>query len=183
MKTEMATLASQYAQAVMDLSIKSGASVEESVLTDLAAVNKVVSDVPDFAVVLKHPSIPSSDKKALLLKLFQGKVGELTLRLLNLLADKRRLSLLPYIESEYRELLKSRKSILSASLVSAEPLSDATVSQIKTKLAKQLGKTLELDVKVDKSLIAGVVLRIGDQVVDGSLKGKLQVLERSLLSV
>jgi F-type H+-transporting ATPase subunit delta len=62
-------------------------------------------------------------------------------------------------------------------------LSDSAIADIKARLTEHLGKKLELEVKVDSSLIGGVVLRLGDQVIDGSLKGKLQSIERALLSV
>ena len=68
-------------------------------------------------------------------------------------------------------------------MTSADPLHDSAVAEIKTRLIKKLGKQVELEVKIDRSLIGGMILRVGDQVIDGSLKGKLEALERSLLSV
>jgi F-type H+-transporting ATPase subunit delta len=62
-------------------------------------------------------------------------------------------------------------------------LSDAEVADIKSRLTMNLGKQLDLKVKVDKSLIGGVILRLGDQVIDGSIKGKLRELEKVMLSV
>lgn len=183
MKTEQARVASKYAEAVIELACQAGDKVAESIADDLKAVNAVVASTADFTIILNHPAIGSGEKKKLLLHLFEGEVNELTTRLLGLLCDKRRLELLPYIEGKYRDLLRVRKNIATATLTSAEPLSDASVASIKTKLMEKLGKQLELDVSVDSSLIGGLVLRVGDQVLDGSLRGKLQVLERTLLSV
>jgi F-type H+-transporting ATPase subunit delta len=183
MKTEQSRVASRYAEAVIELALAAGEKAAESVAADLKVINEVIASAEDFTIILNHPSISSSDKKALLTRLFEGKVQELAMRLLNLLADKRRLELLSSIEHEYRELLRTRQNIMTASLTSAEPLTDAAVASIREKLVAKLGKKLEIDVKVDKSLIGGLVLRVGDQVVDGSLKGKLHVLERALLSV
>lgn len=183
MKSDQARVASKYAEAVIDLAFATGGDAPQIIGQDLSAINKVVADTPDFTVVLNHPSINSDRKKELLLSLFGAKVHYLTSRLLGLLADKRRLDLLAAIENEYFALLRARQNIVTAHLVSAEPLLDVTVSQIKEKLAAKLGKRLEIDVKLDPSLLGGLVLRVGDQVLDGSLKGKLQVLERALLSV
>ncbi|MBA3992408.1 MAG: ATP synthase F1 subunit delta, partial [Cyanobacteria bacterium DS2.3.42] len=72
---------------------------------------------------------------------------------------------------------------VSASLVSSEKLSDEAVANIKARLTEHLGKRLELEVKVDPSLIGGVVLRLGDQVIDGSLKGQLKAIEKALMAV
>lgn len=183
MKTDQARVASKYAEAVLELAVAAGDAVAEAVHADLNAINIVVASTPDFTIVLNHPSISGDEKKKLLLQLFEGKAQELTVRLLNLLAEKRRLDLLDHIEHQYLELLKARKNILTATLTSAEPLADAAVAAIKAKLTEKTGKQLELEVKVDRSLIGGLVLRLGDEVIDGSLRGRLQVLERSLLSV
>lgn len=183
MRRELGSIAAQWAEALIDLAGGAGGNTDEKVLADLEAVNKAVSSTPEFNVVLEHPAIPAADKKQLLIGAFEKSVDDLTLRFLQLLADRRRLNLLAYVEDTYRELLNQRKNIATASVTSADALSEKAVAEIKTKLIKQLGKQVELAVKVDRSLIGGIVLRVGDQVIDGSLKGKLEALERSLLSV
>ena len=183
MKTEFANVATQYARAVLDLATEAGGGAAEAVAADLEAINKVVAAVPELQVVLGHPNVPGTEKKKILVDLFQGKVNDLTQRLVELLADKRRFGILCQIESKYRALLNERRNIAEARLTSAEQLSDETVSGIKRKLSTQLGKEIKLDARVDGSLLGGIVLRIGDQVIDGSLRGKLQSLEKSLLSV
>ncbi|MBK9617891.1 MAG: ATP synthase F1 subunit delta [Candidatus Obscuribacter sp.] len=181
MNTELQGIAVNYSEAVMELA--QAAHIEEKVLTELKAINEVVASDRDMTIVLSHPSISASDKKKFLNSLFQGKLSELSENLLNLLADKRRLDLLPFIESGYRTLLNKNKNILAASLSCSEPLAESSIANIKSQLTEHLGKKLELDVKVDPSLIGGVVLKIGDQVIDGSLKGKLKSIEKALLSV
>ncbi len=183
MKMELSKIASRYAGAALDLAVAQGGDAADALAADLEAINSVIRGVPDFSIVLSHPSIGVAEKKRLLLGLFQGRAQELTIRLLSLLADKRRLDLLGSIEQEYLALLRARKNILTAYLTSAQPLSDATVADIKAKLTGKFGKQLELAVEVDQSLIGGLTLRVGDEVIDGSLKGRLAVLERSLLSV
>ncbi len=183
MRTELASIAAQWAEALIDLAVAAGGGTDEKVLAELEAINSAVSSTPDFNIILEHPAVAGSEKKQLLVRAFEKSIDDLTMRLLQLLADRRRLNLLPYIELTYRELLHERKNIATATVVSADPLSDGSVLEIKTRLIKQLGKQVELEVKVDRSLIGGMVLRVGDQVIDGSLKGKLEALEASLLSV
>ncbi|HEY9712023.1 MAG TPA: ATP synthase F1 subunit delta [Chroococcales cyanobacterium] len=183
MKTELATIATPYAEALLDLAVKAGDAEADRVLADLATVNNEIKATPDLGLILNHPSIKTEEKRKIILQLFSSKLKELTLRVLELLLDKRRLNLLPYIESQYKQLLNARKKIVGASLVCAEPLGDSAVANIKARLTEHLGKKLELEVKVDPSLIGGVILRLGDHVIDGSLKGKLANLERSLMSV
>ena len=104
-------------------------------------------------------------------------------RLINLLADKRRLDILPFIESNYQLLLNERKNVVSADLVCSEQLADDSIANIKAQLTEHLGKKLDLNVSVDPSLIGGVVLKLGDQVIDGSLRGRLNQIEKTLLAV
>ncbi|HEY9718651.1 MAG TPA: ATP synthase F1 subunit delta [Trichormus sp.] len=184
MKSELSMVAAQYAEAVLDLAYKEGGEAQaDQVLADIHGVNEVNAGYPPFAVILDHPSITTEEKRSMIVKTFSGKVTDLTLRLLELLLDKRRLHLLKLIETQFHELLNQRKNILGATLTCADPLSDKAIADIKSRLTEHLGRRLELAVDVDPSLLGGMVLRLGDQVLDGSIKGKLRNLERALLSV
>ncbi len=181
MNTELQGIASAYAEAVLDLAAKN--AEEDKVLSELQLINVVFASDKDMHVVINHPAIRANQKKEVLKTVFGGKISILTDNLINLLADKRRLDLLPFIESGYRELLNQRKNIVSALLTCSEPMADNNIANIKAQLTEHLGKRLELEVKVDPSLIGGVVLRLGDQVIDGSLKGRLKALEKTLMNV
>ena len=185
MNTELEGAGAQYAQAILELATKSGApaGLESTVEADLTGINQVVAKTPDLKLILEHPAVSAEKKKALIVSAFKSSVDDLTMRLLELLADKRRMDLLPAIEKKYKALLNARKNIVAASLTCSEKLQDSAIANIKARLTEHLGKRLELDVKVDPSLIAGVVLRLGDQVIDGSVKTKLRELEKVLLSV
>lgn len=183
MKTELEGVAAQYAEAVLDLATKTGGNTDEAVLIDVATINQLVANSTDLELVIKHPTINAQEKAQILEQLFGGRFQEITLRLLHLLSDKRRLEILPELEGQYRKLMNFRKNLVNASLVSSEPLGDDAIANIKARLAEHLGKKLELEVKVDRSLIGGAVLRVGDQVIDGSLRGKLKAIEKQLLAV
>jgi F-type H+-transporting ATPase subunit delta len=183
MSAANSTIGEAYAQALIELAETQGQQVEQSIYNDLQTVNQSIKQVPEFGVILRHPSVSAAEKKQLLIQLFQGKIQELTLRLIEMLCDKRRLEILPAVEHSYRKLLNERLNIVPATITSAQPLSDEQVNNLKSKLAAKLGKQLEITVNVDQSLIGGVILRVGDEVIDGSIKGKLRILEKSLLSV
>jgi F-type H+-transporting ATPase subunit delta len=184
MKTEYQTIAHQYAEAILELALQNGdVQLAEKVFADLTNVNKTVESDRELKLVLEHPSLPAAEKKNILKQLFAKHIDDLTLRLLELVTDRGRVAILPAIEARFKALLNIKQNIVTASLTSASQLSDAEVSKIKKKLSDSLNKTLELDVKVDESLIAGAILRLGDQVIDGSVKGKLASLERVFASV
>jgi F-type H+-transporting ATPase subunit delta len=181
MKSDLSGVATQYAQAIFDLAEKDGKI--DRVLGDLQTINLALQSTPDFGKMLGHPSIPASEKKKIIVDLFKDKSDDLTMRLVEMLADRRRLEILPALETSYHQLLRDKKGIVVGTLVSAEPLDDKQRAHLESELRQKLGKQLELNLQVDSSLIGGYVLRIGDQVIDGSLKGRLQAIERSLLSV
>ena len=183
MRTELRGVAAQYAEAALDLASAAGGDTADAVGRDLLLINQLIEQDRQFATVLELPSVNAEEKKELLKTVLKGKVNDLTLHLLDLLADKRRLEVLAPLEQEYREMLNKKNNLVSASLVSSEKLSDQAVANIKARLTEHLGKRLELDVQVDPSLIGGVVLRLGDQVIDGSLKGQLKAIEKALMAV
>jgi F-type H+-transporting ATPase subunit delta len=183
MKAQASSVAGQYAQAVLDIAYKAGGSAADLILNDLKVMHITFNQNPSLGLVLGHPSIPDHEKHKLIADLFAGRVQELSLRLVELLLDKRRINILPQILEEFRKLINLKKNVVSASLFSADKLSERAVADIKARLTEHLGSSLELEVKVDPTLLGGVVLKLGDQVIDGGLKGKLQTLERMLLSV
>jgi F-type H+-transporting ATPase subunit delta len=152
------------------------------VLLDLENVNATLENIGDFEIILNHPAVPTQEKKKLLVDQFGKRIQDLSLRLVEMLVDRRRMELVPYIVDQYRQHLEDSKGIVRASLTSAYPISDKEIESIKKALAKKLGKEPELEVKIDPSLIAGMQLAVGDQVLDGSVKTQLANMERSLLS-
>lgn len=189
MKGELAAVASQYAEATLELAEAADSgqgaagTTAQRVLEDLKAIREVFEKTEELNLVLRHPAVPAENKKALLIKTFEGKVSDITLRLLHLLADRRRVEIIEAVEEKYEELIRIRQNIVRAELFCSEPLSQADIADIKARLTEHLGKRLELQVEVDRSLLGGLVLKIGDQVIDGSLKGKLQEIEKELTAV
>jgi F-type H+-transporting ATPase subunit delta len=181
MTTDVSAVAGQYAKAIMQLAAES--SADKTVLENLRSVKEVLHLNPDFATVLRHPAVSPAEKKQLIVSVFGGKVHELALRLLEMLADRRRLELIPHIEVECEKLWLERQNIAIGTLFYAEPPDARALAEIKERLQEKLGKTIELSEKEDKSLIGGFMLRVGDQIIDGSLKGRLQAIEKQLLSV
>jgi F-type H+-transporting ATPase subunit delta len=181
MKTEDNSSAAQYASALLQLGESKGSA--DTILKSITDVNAVLNLEPQLAVFLKHPGVPPAEKQSLLKDVFAEMVDPLTANLLTVLCDRRRMHLLPRIETHYRTLLQAKYNIAPATLVCAEEISEASLKAFQAKLSQSIGKKLDLEVKTDRALIAGYVLKVGDQVIDGSLKGRLQAVEKALLSV
>jgi F-type H+-transporting ATPase subunit delta len=181
MTTQGSKVASQYANALLQLSSEAG--TDKKVFDDLRLISQVLKANPEFTVVMRHPAVKPAEKKQLMISTFSGKVQELTLRILEMLCDRRRLEVMHDLESEYEKLWRKRQNILTGTLFYAEKPDSRVMTDITNRLEKQFGKTVELTEQEDKSLIGGYLLRVGDQIIDGSLKGRLQSIEKQLLSV
>lgn len=181
MKTEDNSSAAQYASALLQLGESKGTA--DTILKSITDVNTVMSKEPQLSVFLRHPGVQPQEKLTLLKEVFSSMIDELTARLLEVLCERGRMHLLGRIEVHYRSLLQAKYNIAPATLVCAEELNDASLKAFQAKLSQSIGKKLDLEVKTDRSLIAGYILKVGDQVIDGSLKGRLQAIEKTLLSV
>ena len=126
--------------------------------------------------------IQRQDKKELLRKLFEGELSGTVLNFLYLLVDKRRIELFDAIEDIYRSLSNEARGIVVADVTSAQELTSAQQEKIQKKLATVTGKEVTLRTHRDESLIGGVVVRIGDKRIDGSVKGRLEEMTAQLLA-
>lgn len=169
----------RYASALFAAASKAG--VVDNVESDLGLVGYVTESSPALLEAMTSPIIPASRKQQIMQDLFGGKVHEITLSYLRLLVDKRREEALTETESEYVLLANEARGILRAEVTSAEPLDADQEARLISKLITMTGKKIELAKKTDKSLIGGVLVRIGDTVIDGSVRGQLAALRETLL--
>ena len=169
------TLARPYARAAFSLARDAGSLPAWS--DALAFAARVAVD-PQVAGFLGNPRLTDADAVALL---SPPSTDGAFARFLALLADNRRLPLLPEIAGMYDALRFEAERVVKAKVTSAIELPAAELETIKAALAKRFGRAVELETAVDASLIGGAVIDAGDVVIDGSLKGKLGRLEAALL--
>jgi F-type H+-transporting ATPase subunit delta len=168
------TLARPYARAAFALARDAGSLPAWSDALGFAA--RVAAD-PRVAGLLGNPHLTDSDAMTLL----SPDGAEATFgRFLALLAENRRLTLLPEISGLYDQLRFEAERVVKARVTSAVELPSAELETIKAALAKRFGRTVEIETALDASLIGGAVIDAGDVVIDGSLKGKLGRLEAAL---
>ena len=170
------TLARPYARAAFALARDGGRYAEWSNALGFAA--RVAAD-PQVALLLGHPKLSQADAVTLL---SPDGADEAFGRFLALLADNRRLSLLPEIAGLYEDLRNEAERVVKARVTSATALPPAELETIRSALKKRFGREVEVESAVDASLIGGAVIDAGDVVIDGSLKGKLGRLQSALAS-
>jgi F-type H+-transporting ATPase subunit delta len=134
----------------------------------------------DSMPVLRHPRVSSAEKKKKIEDAVGKKVAPVTLKFLQLLIDKKRFDLLPMVASDLQKLIAEKNSVAKAQVRTARPLSADAQDKLKAKLKNFAGKNIELEIKEDPELIGGVVVRIGDWVLDSSLRGQLRHMKETL---
>jgi F-type H+-transporting ATPase subunit delta len=169
-------VASRYVKSLLGLAVEQG--VLEQVDKDMQLFSKVCIENRAFAVMLKSPVIRHDKKKDILEKLFQGKVNKLTMSILQIITQKNREPLLPAIAKEFHNAYNIYKNVGKASIITAIPLDAKLRAEIEA-IAKKLSdkNQVEIDERVDKNLIGGFILNVGDKQIDASIKTKLRALK------
>lgn len=170
---EKMTVGRPYAKAVFEI------AQEHSTLSAwsgfLAVAARVVSD-PEFAVLLGNPQISKERLVALLVELTDESAGPMANNLLELLAENGRLAYLPEIALDFERLRAEAENVVEVHVASAVALTEEQRQSITVSMRKRLGKDVRLQCDIDASLLGGAIIRAGDLVIDGSLKGRLERL-------
>ena len=170
-------IAARYASALFSLADEQGCLDEVGAELDFVA--RTIRDYPDLAKLLAHPLVSGGDKRATLLAVTPG-ATELTHRFLALVVDKGREAELPGMAAAYARQLDARHQRVFAEVITAVPLDEAAVAQLQTQLSGFLSQDVTLARRVDPEILGGVVVRVGDRLIDGSVKARLQELAESL---
>lgn len=168
-------LAGRYAAALFQAA--AAKKEEQKVQQDLGSAHKLLLDA---MAALRHPRVPPASKKKLLHDSLDGKVGATTLKFLELLVDKKRFELMTMVASKYAHLAADSRGSAKAVVRTARPMSSDDQKRLAAKLKDFSGKDIELDVKEDPELIGGVTVKIGDWVLDSSLRGQLRRMKESI---
>ena len=171
------TYAKRYSQAVFRIALESKELTRWQ--SDLRKIASLVKDDAFFAL-LENPEI-SFDNKAKVLSERLGDINPLALKLVSLLVSKNRLGMIGDIADEYQRLVDNYRGIEGAEVAevtTAIPLDDEDKLRLAQRLTSLVGKPVVLKPKVDSSLIGGIIIRVGDKLIDGSIRSKLVALKR-----
>ncbi|AVG14852.1 MULTISPECIES: F0F1 ATP synthase subunit delta [Chromobacteriaceae] len=174
---ELITVARPYAEAVYSLATEQGKLDQWSdALSWLAAmVNN-----PDLAQVVTNPKHTAQEVEALMLDVLGSRGNDDVKRFIAALIENARLTLLPEIAAQFELLKAQSENIVDALVESAFALSGEQKAELTNTLSKKYGKAVRLDVRENADLIGGVRVSVGDDVIDASVRGKLQAMAVSL---
>ncbi len=174
-------VATRYARALVDLGEETGTL--DALLAELEGAAAVYTSSRELQAALANPLLSREVKQNIVVDV----AGALSLskhatNTVRLLVDRRRVAMLPAITRRLRELVDRQRGIIHAEVISAVILSESFYERLRDELQKVTGKQLSLRRSADPSLIGGVVVRIGDTVIDGSLRTRLDSLKQNILS-
>lgn len=159
-----------------------GGKVDELVSQFQQVVTGCLDRFPALEQALASPSIGQEEKEAMLDRIFRGKLDPTLLNFFKVLCRRGRAGSLRAIQVTARQLRDEQLGKQRVQVTSALPLTDSQRTTISAQLKKCLGKEAVLEETLDASLLGGVVIRVGDQVYDGSVQGRLQQIKQSVLS-
>lgn len=174
------SVARRYASAYLAVALRSGDLIAARDNIRLAA--DTIANHGLLSSVLHQPQITTARKKSVLAEVLKNEASPATLAFLYLLTDKRRIDLVGEIATQLEQLVRVRQNVARATAVTAQPLDASQIEALRVSLEHRTGKIIELSTEIDPSLLGGVLVRIGDTVMDGSVRGKLDRLHEQLLA-
>ena len=174
-----ASLAGRYASALFDLASEAG--TVSAVEGDLDRLDQGLRESDDFARLIRNPQISRGDA-AKAIEAVAAVLGcsELTRKFLGVLAGNRRLASLPDMVRAFFAIAAAQRGEVSAEVTTAHPLDEAQLTQLAEKLKIREGRSVKLRTRVDPEILGGLVVRIGSQMIDSSIRTRLNSLSQAM---
>ncbi|MFN3389039.1 MAG: F0F1 ATP synthase subunit delta [Allosphingosinicella sp.] len=174
-----ASLAGRYATALFELARDERQL--EAVGASLASVRAALSDSDDFAELTTSPLITRDEAvRAVAATASAMRLDPITTNFLGVLAQNRRLAQLPQVIRAFNMLAARHRGETTAEVTSARPLTDDQVAALKDRLKAQIGRDVSVDLNVDPAILGGLVVQVGSQRIDGSIRTKLNTLAQAM---
>lgn len=179
----MAKLISKtYGEAIFELAVSENKT--DDFAEEIGMIQKVLKENPEFSAIMNHPKILKEEKLQVIDTVFKGRIADELTGFIRLVVEKDRYGQIQEIMQYFLDEVKKVKGIGVAYVSSALPLKEAQKKEIEKKLLETTEfREMEMHYQVDEKLIGGLVIRIGDRVVDSSIRTKLTELESQLLKI
>jgi len=171
-------VAAQYAKGLFELALET--SRFDSISDSIMGLKEVAED-DDFRLIIGHPQISDEEKYDMLKNFTPQMASDELLGFFRLLVERDRIAILSNIIEEYTKLVDEHQNVVRARVISAEKLTEAELRRIKILLTSRFNKTIKFVEEFDASLIAGVRVYVGDELIDTSVKKDMDDIRNSLL--
>ena len=172
-------IAKRYSDALIELGEK-GAQLDEFD-KDLQNIRATLDLNEDLVIFLEHPTISVDEKKEIIDRIFGNFISKYVMNFMKLLLDKNRIFIFPAIVSNYHLTLNKIRNISVANIITAVEIDEETINRVKEKLEKLFKQKIEVQKIVDPEIIAGMIIKVGDKTIDGSIKTKLENMKRHII--
>jgi len=166
----------RYAKAIFNLAKTN--KKEETVYTDMQLISETIGESKDLKILLDSPIIKAKDKVKTLEAIFGKNINNYSLGLINLLATNKRLNILKKVANDFQVIYNHSKSIDSAKVITAVPITAALEAKVIAKVKELTGHETTLINEVNPDIIGGFILRVGDKQFDASISKSFTALER-----
>jgi F-type H+-transporting ATPase subunit delta len=170
----------RYGRALFESARATG--MTEEVGADLDSLRELIASEPGLRRYLLAPRVPETEKTDFLRRYLDGKVTDLTLRFLDLLLRKRRVGEFESMVTAYHHQLREERNLVEATVVTARPVGGQILADLRERLSRRTGKTVELDHRIEPELLGGMTVYLGGKVIDGSVRTRLRRLRDALLA-
>lgn len=171
----------RYALALYEVAEEKG-KVKEY-LKELDEVTKLIMNNEAFLSIIKHPHLSTSRKKEMFSDIFKGKISDDILSFLMILLEKNRLLEISGQLEEMNKIYLERNNTLSAHVKTVVPLDNDQKNELIKKLEQKYNKKILLNEEIDKDIIGGVYVRVGNDVIDGTIKSKFEEIKKITVKV
>lgn len=172
-------IARRYAEAMFQIALKQ--NTVDRTLEDVKNITQVFTN-RKLAYLLREPKVPTQRKEKALREAFTTRVLPTSLNLALLIVQRELVDTMPNIAKELETLVLDYRNEATAEVTTAAPLDRAQSDLVKQSLEHSTGKSILMTTRVDPSILGGIIARVGDQLIDGSVRYRLQALERELLT-
>jgi F-type H+-transporting ATPase subunit delta len=181
--TIVSGVAGRYASALFSLALEDRQT--DAVADALARFEALIAESPDLERLVRSPVFSAADQlKALDAVLAGADIGGVAANFIRLVASKRRLFFIREMINDYRKLNDAHRGVTRADVTSSTALTDAQIAQLKESLrAATGGREVDLNLRLDPSIIGGLIVKLGSRMVDGSLKTKLNAIRLAMKEV
>lgn len=176
---ELTTIARPYAKAAFETADAKGQLAEWSAMLSVAAL---VATDSDMVKVLEHPALTSEQKAEAFIDICGEKLNDDGKNLVNTMASNKRLSVLPQVAITFEQLKSEKEKSVDVSITTAFALTDDQQNALSQALGTKLSRDIKVSSSVDKELLGGAIIRAGNLIIDGSVRGKLAKLAEAMNS-
>lgn len=155
----------------------------EQIEKDLELVCGVITKHAELKKMFFHPGVTRDEKNALIKRIFGDSISGIMKNFLNVLLDRRREGVLWAIPEVYEKAINDKRGVSKVTVHAAIPITGERLVHLKRRLDKMVGRKVEIEVVKDPQILGGMVLRMGNKIVDGSVAGRLKDLKTRLLEL